>query len=194
MRHQIETRFDWSVRAGRVAVAETASVQRGSVLRRRIGATRTRWGCTAGEPASPAAVSRVRPAPARSAMRRTRAAASTAAAWQVLPRRLRRRGRATAHLWRFRFYLVVASSPAGSAKSRPADRASSMHKPVSVRLRLRTRQRRFDQSRRGAIAWRAESDTCLVVVTVFKIVAPTLCAGGWVRFPPSPPSLLAQLA
>ena len=35
---------------------------------------------------------------------------------------------------------------------------------------------------------RAESDTCLVVVTVFKIVAPALCAGGWVRFPPSPPT------
>ena len=33
-----------------------------------------------------------------------------------------------------------------------------------------------------------ESDTCLVVVTVFKIVAPALCAGGWVRFPPSPPT------
>jgi len=27
-----------------------------------------------------------------------------------------------------------------------------------------------------------------VVVTVFKIVAPALRAGGWVRFPPSPPA------
>ena len=34
-----------------------------------------------------------------------------------------------------------------------------------------------------------ESDTCLVVVTVFKIVAPALCAGGWVRFLPSPPTM-----
>ena len=33
-----------------------------------------------------------------------------------------------------------------------------------------------------------ESDTCLVVVTVFKIVASALCVGGWVRFPPSPPA------
>jgi hypothetical protein len=40
----------------------------------------------------------------------------------------------------------------------------------------------------------AESDTCLVVVTVFKTVAPTLRAGWWVRFPPSPPSSLAPLA
>ena len=40
-----------------------------------------------------------------------------------------------------------------------------------------------------------ESDTCLVVVTVFKIVASALCAGGWVRFPPSPPILrFARLA
>ena len=45
-----------------------------------------------------------------------------------------------------------------------------------------------------AIAWKAESDTCLVVVTVFKIVAPTLCVGGWVRFPPSPPSASARLS
>ena len=40
----------------------------------------------------------------------------------------------------------------------------------------------------------SESDTCLVVVTVFKIVAPALCVGGWVRFPPSPPSALASPA
>ena len=38
----------------------------------------------------------------------------------------------------------------------------------------------------------AESDTCLVVVTVFKIVAPALRAGGWVRFPPSPPNPFAD--
>ena len=46
---------------------------------------------------------------------------------------------------------------------------------------------------RGTIGSKAESDTCLVVVTVFKIVAPALCVGGWVRFPPSPPSSLAPL-
>jgi len=33
-----------------------------------------------------------------------------------------------------------------------------------------------------------ESDTCLVVVTVFKIVASALRVEGWVRFPPSPPA------
>jgi len=33
-----------------------------------------------------------------------------------------------------------------------------------------------------------------VVVTVFKIVASTLCVVGWVRFPPSPPFSLAPLA
>lgn len=42
-----------------------------------------------------------------------------------------------------------------------------------------------------AIGSSAESDTCLVVVTVFKIVAPALRAGGWVRFPPSPPNPFA---
>ena len=39
---------------------------------------------------------------------------------------------------------------------------------------------------------KTESDTCLVVVTVFKIVAPALRAGGWVRFPPSPPPAVAD--
>ena len=49
---------------------------------------------------------------------------------------------------------------------------------------------------RCTVGWKAESDTCLVVVTVFKIVAPALCAGGWVRFLPSPPtsSLAAAVA
>ena len=44
----------------------------------------------------------------------------------------------------------------------------------------------------GTVESTAESDTCLVVVTVFKIVAPALRAGGWVRFPPSPPASMTS--
>ena len=88
--------------------------------------------------------------------------------------------------------------PAGRMRTRVGERGARLF--PGRRLSSRRGHRR-DRSRiagrvsgiapgasRCTVGWKVESDTCLVVVTVFKIVAPALCAGGWVRFPPSPPA------
>jgi hypothetical protein len=50
--------------------------------------------------------------------------------------------------------------------------------PVEVSQRGEAAAAMLAGPREGSLVLMAESDTCLVVVTVFKIVAPTLRAGG----------------